>query len=171
MRKFVFLLALFGASTPLVAFPVAAEENSSPAGQQTQLMEKFAGRWEAAGTSFGLPSKTTMTWTTDLADKFYRIEFRIDMNRNDKTETFLGHGYYRKGSTDGFWADTGGALHPMVTSYSANELKTIWGKAGGQQGRSYYKLQEDGRVEVTDWILGESGWREFNRTLFQKAQK
>ena len=150
--------------------PVAAQESDSSATNQAAIMEKFGGTWKAEGTSFGLPSKSTMIWTIDLADKFYRIEYRIDMDREGRTVTFLGYGYYTNGSKDGFWADTGGDLHPMVTSYSDNMLSTIWGKAGGKQGRSNYTLQADGSIEVVDWILQENGWREFNRTQFRRSK-
>lgn len=170
MRKSLLAAILLMTPAALVTVPAAAAEEQFPAADQIQLMEKFSGTWKAEGTSFGLPSKSTMTWTSDLAGKFYRVKYRIDMDRDGKTQTFLGHGYYRKGKSDGFWADTGGDLHPMVTSYSENILKTIWGTAGHKQGRSHYELRNDGTIEVTDWILGESGWREFNRTLFQRAE-
>lgn len=169
MRNLTLLTAFLILAASITGFPVNAQDKPSPTAQQSDLMKEFAGKWEATGTSFGLPSKSEMTWTEDLAGKFYRIEFRIDMERDEKTQTFLGHGYYRKGSTDGFWADTGGDLHPMVTNYTEYALNTIWGEAGGKQGRSRYELTKDGDIEVTDWVLQESGWREFNRTLFRRA--
>jgi len=169
MSKSLFLAVLLMTPTVSLAIPAAAKKENASTAQQTQLMKKFAGSWAAVGTSFGLPSRSKMKWTTDLAGKFYRVEYRIDMDRDGKTQTFLGHGYYRKDATDGFWADTGGDLHPMATSYSDNMLKTIWGKAGQKQGRSHYEMRDDGTIEVKDWILSESGWREFNRTLFRRA--
>lgn len=170
MHLKLFATALLSAPMISITQPVAAQETGSATTKQSALMEKFDGTWKAEGTSFGLPSKSTMIWTKDLADKFYRIEYRIDMDRDGKTVTFLGHGYYTNGSKDGFWADTGGDLHPMVTSYSDNMLSTIWGKAGGKQGRSNYTLQADGSIEVVDWILQENGWREFNRTEFRRSE-
>ena len=169
MRYFLAIFVTF--FSMLVAVPSAiAAEPEKPAAHQTTLMEKFAGTWKAEGTSFGMPSKSTMVWTCDLASKFYRIEFRIDMDNKGKTQTFIGHGYYKAGSNDGFWADTGGAMHPMATSYTGGSLTTIWGEAGKQVGRSSYTLREDGNIEVVDWILQQAGWREFNRTLFRRAK-
>ena len=169
MRKLLIMSLIWTGTPILIASPVIAQESESRAAQQTALMEKFAGTWKAEGTSFGLPSKSTMIWTKGLADKFYRIEYQIDMDRDGKTETFLGHGYYRNGGNDGFWADTGGALHPVVTRYTENMLSTIWGEAGGQQGRSNYTLDKGGNIEVVDWILRDDGWREFNRTMFRRV--
>lgn len=169
MRIGSVLTTLLMTPTAMIAFPAIAEETVSPTAHQSEIMQKFAGTWKAEGTSFGLPSKSTMTWSKDLADKFYRVKYQIDMNREGKTVTFLGHGYYTNGSKDGFWADTGGELHPMVTSYSRNMLSTIWGKAGEKQGRSNYTLNDDGSVEVVDWILQKNGWREFNRTMFRRT--
>ncbi len=168
--RFIFYLtaiALTALSAPRAA--TASEEKAAPAAHQSTLMAKFAGTWKAEGTSFGLPSKSTMTWSRDLAGKFYRAEYRIDMDNKGKASNFTGHGYYRAGGNDGFWADTSGDLHPLVISYTENGLTAIWGKAGGKQGRSSYIMQADGRIEVIDWILRDEGWREFNRTLFSRA--
>ncbi len=169
MRMRLILSGFLMTAASSIALPVAAKEAILTPAAQSAVMEKFAGTWKAEGTSFGLPSKSTMIWFKDLADKFYRVKYQIDMGRDGKTVTFLGHGYYTNGSKDGFWADTGGDLHPMVTRYSDNMLSTIWGKAGGKQGRSNYTLQDDGSIEVVDWILQENGWSEFNRTVFQRT--
>ncbi len=170
MRMRLLLAGFLITTSSFITLPAAAEEAISTPATQSAIMEKFAGTWKAEGTSFGLPSKSTMIWFKDLADKFYRVKYQIDMDRESKTVTFRGHGYYTHGSKDGFWADTSGDLHPMVTSYSDNMLSTIWGKAGGKQGRSNYTLKSDGSIEVVDWILQENGWREFNRTQFQRAE-
>ena len=170
MRNFLCVSAMLLAASDAIGAIASEPSKLEAASHQTSLMQKFAGTWKAEGTSFGLPSKSTMIWSTDLASKFYRVTYRIDMDNKGKTQSFIGHGYYKSGTNDGFWADTGGDLHPMVTSYSANNLTTIWGKAGGKQGRSSYTLRDDDGIEVVDWILQEAGWREFNRTLFRRAK-
>ncbi|WP_164118838.1 hypothetical protein [Sphingorhabdus sp. Alg239-R122] len=144
-----------------------AEETTSDA--QADILKIFTGTWKAEGTSFGVPSKSTMVWREALDGKFYRLTYTIEMQRDDKVQAFVGHGYYQRGSSHGFWADNGGDLHSMVTTYTGTQVSTIWGKAGGKQGRSSYTLRDDGKIEVIDWILTENGWREFNRTLFSQA--
>ncbi len=168
MRTFIAILALAVTAFPGVHVDPAFAQESEVASQQS-LLQTFTGTWKAEGISFGAPSKSTMVWGETLDGKFYRLTYTIEMQRDGKVQAFVGHGYYQRGSSQGFWADNGGDLHPMVTTYTHKALTTIWGKAGGKQGRSSYTFQEDGRIEVADWILTEAGWREFNRTMFSRV--
>ncbi len=167
MRTFIAILASAVTAFPGVYADPAFAQESEVAPQQS-LLQTFTGTWRAEGTSFGAPSKSTMVWREALDGKFYRLTYTIEMQRGDEVQTFVGHGYYQRGSSQGFWADNGGDLHPMVATYTDTALTTIWGKAGGKQGRSSYTLQEDDRIEVADWILTDDGWREFNRTMFSR---
>lgn len=108
-----------------------------------------------------------------LGSEFFRIEYRIDIKRGRAAETFEGVGYYRLQSGPsvlGFWADNGGDLHPITAEISPQAVVSHSGKAGGKQGRTEYRLLEDGSVQVTDWLLTAEGWKLFNKTGFTRVK-
>ena len=146
-----------------------------PAAAQAQdkseaLFTSFEGTWTATGNAFAKTAQSEMIWTRDLNGKFFRIDYKITIPNNPRGN-FRGIGYYKMGldtAPAGFWVDTGGDLHPLASKIKDNAVTTIWGKAGSKQGRSRYHLRADGMIEVTDWILTEKGWHQFNNTVFSK---
>jgi hypothetical protein len=60
-------------------------------------------------------------------------------------------------------------MHDLRGSVSDTELIVFWGEATDQLGRSRYELTEDGAIQVTDWILTDEGWQQFNDNRFERV--
>ena len=162
--KFSFLywvLAFTFAAASLPAFPAHAND-------QQNMFDLVEGVWTASGNSFGPDVKSEMIWSKTLDGQFYKIDYRIMIDAlNDKTFTGLGH--YRdtdSNTTAGYWADNSGDLHPLSVTIEKAAIISIWGVAGGKLGRTEYRLMDDGQMRVTDWLLTNEGWREFNQASF-----
>lgn len=141
------------------------------AGEATDLLGRLQGEWTSAGPAFGGPAKSMMRWSPTLDGRFVRIDYLIAMERQGSTQTFTGIGHYKPGDgaeATGYWADNSGDLHPLNARADKDALTTIWGTAGGEQGRTEYRFMPDGKVRVTDWVLTAEGWRQFNQNLFER---
>ena len=157
-------IAVFLAVVAVLFSPVSAADNPT-------IFDHIEGHWQAEGTAFGAPSTSDMIWDKTLDGHFYHVDYRIKMQRGDRVQTFHGIGYYRAtdgATTSGFWADNSGDLHRLNATLDDNRIETIWGEAGGKQGRTHYILRDDGRVEVTDWLLTGDGWKQFNTAIFTR---
>lgn len=144
--------------------------NPAAAQNEQSIFEKFAGTWLATGNSFGEQAKSSMIWSETLDGKYYRIDYQITVN-DSGANSFTGIGHYRLSdgtNFDGYWADNSGDLHPLAAQAKTDRLTSIWGKAGAKQGRTEYLLLPDGHIQVTDWLLTKTGWREFNKAIFRK---
>ncbi|MHA7870951.1 MAG: hypothetical protein ACX939_01235 [Hyphococcus sp.] len=148
--------------------PVRAEDAAA-------LLNQFEGQWTSADPAFGADAKSAMTWAAALNGQFVRLDYRIEMRRNDETaDVFQGVAYYRPDANNAlkaFWADTSGDLHPIRAVREADALIVHWGFAGGKQGRTRYALTAPSELTVTDWLLTGEGWRQFNQSSFQRTAR
>ncbi|MEZ5710435.1 MAG: hypothetical protein R3E02_13710 [Blastomonas sp.] len=138
---------------------------------QGEIFAALEGKWQAEGEAFGAPARTEMQWSPALDGRFQRIDYRIVMQRGESEQSFVGIGHYRMVApdhADGYWVDNSGDMHPLSATLTATGIETIWGIAGGKQGRTRYALREDGRVEITDWLLTDAGWKEFNHSIVSR---
>lgn len=144
--------------------PAAAQEGS--------WFEQAQGEWQAEGVSFGMPSTSRMTWSETLSGQFHRLDYRIEMTTPDGgTSVFEGIAHYRRteAGIHAYWADSTGDLHPIVATAENGALTAQWGRVGIKQGRTEYRMTEDG-MTVTDWLLTAEGWRQFNQTEFVRSE-
>lgn len=155
----------------VLAFAAFIVLSAHAAAQEADWFDRAAGEWRAEGVSFGMPSVTEMRWSETLNGQFQRLDYRIEMTTPDGgSSVFEGIAHYRVQDTgiEAYWADTTGDLHPIVATTEDGTLTSHWGRNGGKQGRSEYRLTETG-MTVTDWLLTAEGWREFNRTEFARV--
>ncbi|MEE9434617.1 MAG: hypothetical protein V3V15_10305 [Sphingorhabdus sp.] len=162
-------LAIAGA-LPLAA--LAPNEGKEPAAAPADtLLDRVSGRWVAQGNSFGPETVSELDWAKTLDGRFYRIDYRIQTAGNGRI-IFAGTGHYRATkakATSGYWADSGGELHPLSVRFTDDRIETIWGRADGKMGRTHYALESgDTAMRVTDWLLSPEGWRQFNTALFTR---
>lgn len=166
LRFLVALAALFQFTIAGVA--VASENDDA-------TLADFTGDWESKGITFGRPAHSILRWHPALNDKFMRVEYEI--KSADKPEAqliFKGLGYYQMsggGFHSAFWADSSGDLHPINAKIKGRTLVSTWGVAGGKLGRTHYQLNTAGQIEVTDWLLHEDGWKQFNHNIFSRAEQ
>ncbi|GJL96534.1 MAG: hypothetical protein DHS20C06_03510 [Hyphobacterium sp.] len=155
------LLFLGSASTAL-----ACEPSSSP------LYEALEGDWRSDGNAFGQPATSRMSWSARMDECYWQLEYIIETNPDtDSANVFLGRGVHM--SEDevvfGQWIDNRGDMHDLDGSIRDTELLVYWGEPADTLGRSRYRVLEDGNIQVTDWILREDGWRQFNDNVFVRA--
>lgn len=132
------------------------------------LVEAFEGRWFSGDDALGRPAETTMLWEYTLDDQFMRLSYRIDMG---EAGDFAGVAYYRLSPGEGpdaFWADNYGDSHPIWMEVTDSTMTADWGVEGGKQGRTAYQLLGADEMMVTDWILNDGEWRQFNQNTFRR---
>lgn len=166
MRTALFTLALLGAGfAPVMAQDVCSDRDPG-------LLSHFEGEWRSDGNAFGQPAQSTMQWGPVMDGCFWQLSYVIETNPDtDSANTFNGRGIHRhmEGSVSGQWIDNWGAMHDLRGSVSDTELIVFWGEATDQLGRSRYELTEDGAIQVTDWILTDEGWQQFNDNRFERV--
>lgn len=140
--------------------------------EETPIVENFIGTWISDGDAFGAPAQTTMVWANALGGAFTHLDYRIEMRPASKSPSvFAGKAYYKRdgeGAYRAFWADSSGFLHPIVAVREGAALSVDWGVAGAKQGRTRYELTGEDEMQVTDWVLTDQGWREFNSNVFSR---
>lgn len=160
MRMLLFLLLL------LPAWPGSAQNDLT--------LAPFLGHWQSDGDAFNAPARSTMRWTATMKDKQVRLDYRIEIQPDtEQSSVFEGVAYYRdtgQSSLRAFWADNSGDLHPIVASFDGEALTAHWGVAGAKQGRTRYRLTGEDEIQVTDWVLTDDGWRQFNDNRFVRIQ-
>ena len=133
---------------------------------------ELLGNWSADCDAWGTPARCTLVWSQGLHASQLTVDYRIE-SRADGAAIFSGKGVYRAPAgtaLDGYWHDSGGAIHPLAAVWEENTLTTHWGIAGSKQGRTRYRIADDGRLEVTDWSLGESEWRQFMQVTYDRSE-
>ncbi|MBT8473127.1 MAG: hypothetical protein HKP25_09415 [Marinicaulis sp.] len=160
-------MKFLGLIVALVFLPLA-----SATAEEKSILEKFEGTWGSEGDAFGSPAESTMVWSRALNDKFYRLDYRIEMRpASGEPQTFEGLAIYRA-DDDGYyayWADTSGDFLPVTAIRDGDALVAHWGETGAKQGRTRYELIDGDKIEITDWILTPEGWRRFNNNVFARA--
>ena len=110
-----------------------------------------------------------MSWTATLNSRFFRLDYQISMKDGEGSgTTFAGVAYYKQDETEGFWVDNSGDIHPITAETDSNKLVAHWGKKGGKQGRTRYELSPLNTITVTDWILTDGDWKQFNSNEFRR---
>ena len=148
-----------------VAVPVNGDERVPPS-----AIRDLLGSWSADCDAWGTPARCTLTWVAGLHVSQLIVDYRIEA-RADGAAIFSGKGVYRVldgTALDGYWHDSGGAIHPLAAAWDETTLTTHWGIAGSKQGRTRYRLTDAGQLEVTDWLLGEEEWRQFMRATYDR---
>lgn len=149
----------------VVLAPSAIAEDASNRADASALI----GTWTADCDAWGTAARCHVDWSEGLHGEHMTISYTIDTAATDDP-IFAGEGVYRmlESGLDGYWSDSGGAVHPLNATWSEDALTTHWGIAGGEQGRSEYRLDAAGTMTVTDWSLTEEGWQQFMQVQYQR---
>ena len=141
--------------------------------QEIASLSDLKGDWTSTDPAFGAPAASSLSWTPVLNGKFYRLDYQINRAGDDgNVPIFQGVAFYREkedGTLEAFWADSGGDLLPINADSDGTALIANWGTDGSKQGTTRYELTTDGTLMVTDKILMDGDWREFNRSTFHRA--
>ena len=154
----------------------AIGQSIAQASDSTTIFQQLNGLWQSDGQAFGQTARSTMKWQSTLDGRYFRVNYNISFGPADAPSgSFTGVGYYRLDSesetVSGFWADNTGDLHPIDAAVGDGRLLSTWGIEGSKLGRTAYKILEDGKVQVTDWIWRDGDFRQFNQNAFGKSEE
>lgn len=132
------------------------------------------GEWSGQGKAFGATAQGQYKWEKILDGKFFRLSLSYTTKGSDGVErVFSGHGYYQSkgnGVYEGQWFDSQGNQYPIKATLEGDALTALWGIPGKIEGRSIYRLSDEGKkFVVTDAMKQADGnWREFSNFELSK---
>ena len=149
----------------LIAPPTSAQE--------TPVMDEMIGAWVGSGTLFGADATFTMKWEWALGERFVRLTFQNRMVGADGVARGLdAEAFYQpmgEGRFEGTWFDTRGMVLRLSGTVEERTLTTLWGSPETEQGRTVYRLLEENRMEVEDWVLSGDQWSQFGHATYSRA--
>lgn len=122
----------------------------------------FEGSWRGTGTFQGLPSNVEArfapegesAWTLDIAIVAARDGGALE------PVNFSGHARYDmsdRGPMGGHWTDSFGSDYSIAPRIDGGALIVDWGPEAQMRGRSEYRIQADGDLQIDDFVRGEDG--------------
>lgn len=162
--------SLFGVLViSILWMPLVVAQNRSAA-----FLSKLEGVWLGKGTAMGAASDVTMEWSKILGDKFYKINYKMQISNNGSNQVFEGMGLYRyqkEEGYDGTWFDNGGEMHHIKSSDDGKTLISYWGEPGKKYGKTEYELIDKKTIQVRDAIQNKNGdWRQFATSTLIKRE-
>ena len=147
-----------------IAFATAALAGAAaPAQQPAEALDWLHGHWSGSGTVHGAPSEATLDVAPALAGRFVELRYAFATS-GERPFRFEGRGFYRAdgGTWRGQWFDSTGAARPLTGTAEGTALTAHWGEPATEQGRTTYRLEADGELQVTDEVLRRDGrWQVF----------
>jgi hypothetical protein len=137
------------------------------------LYNALEGDWRSDGNAFGQPAVSQMRWASVMENCYWQLDYVIETNPGtERASIFMGRGVHQSedGNVFGQWIDNRGDMHDLDGSITDTELLVYWGEPTDTLGRSRYRVLDDGTIQVTDWILREDGWRQFNDNVFVRIE-
>ena len=146
-----------------IALAAVALVATGAAAQQPAGIDWLHGRWSGTGTVQGAPSEAMLEVAPVLGDRFVELRYRFVTAGQQRFE-FEGRGFYQAqdGAWRGQWFDSTGATRPLDGTVTGSTLTTQWGNPATEQGRTTYRLEAQGTLQVTDEVLRRNGqWQVF----------
>lgn len=155
------------AAALLLAAPAVAQPPAAPVlAEPVAALGWLAGSWRGPGTMFGNPSEATLSVRPTLGGRFLEFSYRAG--------PFEGRAFYRQagdGAWQANWFDNRGVTFPIAGRVEGRTLTSDWGSAATEQGRTVYRLAEDGRLHLSDSVRRPDGsYREFASHVLTRAQ-
>jgi len=148
---------------------------SQATSQSNQFFARLEGSWQGEGKAFGMGARLQIKWEWVLEKKFLRLTLRNEMSTpNGQKQTFEGQAYYQSSAgdkSDAHWFDSRGVTFPIKAHVEGDALVALWGSPDKEEGKSTYRLIDDGTLEVVDTVKQKDGtWREFGRATLKRFQ-
>ena len=160
-------------SLALVTLVLALLAAPPASAQETPVIDDMIGAWVGSGTLFGADAAFAMTWEWALGERFVRLTFQNKVEGADGGPRVLdAEAFYRPmgaGRFEGTWFDTRGMVLQLIGTAEERTLTTLWGSPETEEGRTVYRLLEDNRLEVEDWVLSGGQWRQFGHAAYRRA--
>ena len=159
----VFVAAGLGLAAACVSGSVAQEADGG-------TLVALAGAWDAPCDGFGADARCSLVWEVGLHEDLMRVSY--DVRGANGARIFAGAGVYRDVGDhfEGVWTDSEGSMHPLYGVFADGALTTRWGGPETEEGRTRYALDDGGGMRVTDWVLADDAWREFNSADYRRVE-
>ena len=143
--------------------------------QEVAVIEQFIGSWEGQGELFGSKASFSMKWEWVLGQQFVHLTFENGMQGPDGTDRVLqAVAFYKpigEGRLEGTWFDSRGTVQPLQVSTELTALTTLWGTPATEQGRTVYRLLDNGKIEVEDFVLKGDQWHKFGHATYRRLAR
>jgi len=147
--------------------------------QSGDVWQTLHGSWSGSGQVRGMSAEVELTFAPALGDdgRAHRLEFVNRMQLPDgKPWMFRAQAIYQCGADGhcrGHWYDNRGQSMPVDARIEGRALIVDWGDAGTpERGRTEYRVQSDGAMEIVDHVLGKDGaWKQFGLVKAVRAQR
>ena len=140
--------------------------------QPSSLLDRFIGSWSGKGKLMGADAEFIMAWEWILEDRFVRLTFQNKIRVSDGTNRILkAQAFYKPeqpGHFSGTWFDSRGMVLPLVAHTEHDTLTTHWGTPETEEGRTVYRLLDQNRIEVEDFVLKDDEWHRFGYAVYHR---
>ena len=131
------------------------------------------GEWEGQGKLFGRDATFSMKWESVLGQQFVRLTFQNRMESEDGAARVLeAQALYKPtgpSAFEGTWFDSRGVVQPLRGSVEAEALTVLWGTPETEEGRTIYRLLDENRIEVEDFVLRDGEWSQFGSASYGRV--
>jgi hypothetical protein len=143
--------------------------------QEGRALDPFLGAWEGQGKLFGTEATFSMEWEWVLEHKFVRLTFQNSMQSPDGAGRILkAQAFYLpvgEGRFEGTWFDSRGMALPLRAKIEQTTLTALWGGPETEQGRTVYRVLDEDRLEVTDFVWRSDQWQPFGHAIYGRVAK
>jgi len=133
----------------------------------------LSGSWAGTGELFGTAATYSMTWESVLAGRFIRLTFQNNMKNGDSFNLVLeAEAYYSigaEGSVTATWFDTRGMILPIRGTIAGHVLTSDWGTPETEEGRTIYRLVDENRIDVEDYVKRNGEYQLFGSASYQRT--
>lgn len=134
-------------------------------------LKRFEGTWSGDGKLMGNTARLELKWEWVLNGKFLRLSLKNESTTAaGERQLFEGHAYYEAKSDgiSGTWFDSRGVSFVLKGSFEGDTLTVQWGN-GEEQGKSTYRLVDQGTLEVSDSVqLKDGTFRQFATAVVRR---
>jgi len=144
-----------------------------PDEQTMTLLDRFIGSWLGKGKLMGAEAEFLMTWEWTLEHKFVKLTFQNKIRRSEGMDRlFKEHAFYKPEETghfSGTWFDSRGMVLPLIAKIELDTLTTNWGSPDTEEGRTVYRLLDQNKIEVEDFVLKNGKWSRFGKAVYHRT--
>ncbi len=119
------------------------------------------GRWRGAGQFQGMPSTVEAQFAPLLGARAWALDIDIEARPPaGEPIRFSGRAQYvlRDGAlAGGNWIDSQGATYALAPRRENGALIVDWSEGASVRGRSEYRIQPDGDLQIDDFVPGPDG--------------
>jgi len=161
------MIAALYLSLSSIISPVQAVENKQENPQSTKWLY---GHWTGSGQLFGKAVQMTLNICPIAKDRGFALSYNVltpmeEAGKDGNSVIFSGHADYLPVAGSkwrGRWIGSNGIDHDLEATFTKEHFAVIWQNLKVETGQTNYKLLPDGKLSVTDQVIGKSGeWRVF----------